>query len=237
MQTSLRLCLVSAKTVQTSLRLCLVSAKTVQTSLRLCLVSAKTVQTSLRLCLVSAKTVQTSWRLCLVSAKTVQTSLRLCLVSAKTVQTSLRLCLVSAKTVQTKFDASTLHADHSLAAETQMVDDGSGKVEVSVMIVVVMLGTIAVIAVKQVWSKAISSNYFLFYIEESVQPLNVLQKHMCKGKQTNQSLVNVSNPMGSWEFGIFFSNEGRERERERERIWWIAGRCAAILKYMLAERR
>ena len=35
-----------------------------------------------------------------------------------------------AKTVQTKFDAATLHSNHSLAAETQMVDDGSGKVEV-----------------------------------------------------------------------------------------------------------
>ncbi|XP_041374750.1 advillin-like isoform X3 [Gigantopelta aegis] len=35
-----------------------------------------------------------------------------------------------AKTVQTKFDAATLHSNHALAAETQMVDDGSGKVEV-----------------------------------------------------------------------------------------------------------
>ncbi|XP_076448458.1 advillin-like isoform X2 [Babylonia areolata] len=35
-----------------------------------------------------------------------------------------------AKTVQTKFDAKTLHSNRSLAAETQMVDDGSGKVEV-----------------------------------------------------------------------------------------------------------
>ncbi|GFN99904.1 villin protein quail, partial [Plakobranchus ocellatus] len=34
-----------------------------------------------------------------------------------------------AKTVQTKFDAATLHSNASLAAETQMVDDGSGKVE------------------------------------------------------------------------------------------------------------
>ncbi|PVD37426.1 hypothetical protein C0Q70_00016 [Pomacea canaliculata] len=35
-----------------------------------------------------------------------------------------------AKTVQTRFDAATLHTNHALAAETQMVDDGSGKVEV-----------------------------------------------------------------------------------------------------------
>ncbi|XP_070188427.1 advillin-like isoform X2 [Littorina saxatilis] len=35
-----------------------------------------------------------------------------------------------AKTVQTKFDANTLHNNRALAAETQMVDDGSGKVEV-----------------------------------------------------------------------------------------------------------
>ncbi|XP_076459469.1 advillin-like isoform X2 [Babylonia areolata] len=35
-----------------------------------------------------------------------------------------------AKTVQTKFDANTLHSNNALAAETQMVDDGSGKVEV-----------------------------------------------------------------------------------------------------------
>lgn len=36
----------------------------------------------------------------------------------------------SAKTVQTKFDATTLHNNQALAAESQMVDDGSGKVEV-----------------------------------------------------------------------------------------------------------
>ncbi|XP_012935427.1 advillin [Aplysia californica] len=35
-----------------------------------------------------------------------------------------------AKTVQTKFDAATLHSNIALAAETQMVDDGSGKVEI-----------------------------------------------------------------------------------------------------------
>uniref|UniRef100_A0A2C9KVB8 HP domain-containing protein n=1 Tax=Biomphalaria glabrata TaxID=6526 RepID=A0A2C9KVB8_BIOGL len=35
-----------------------------------------------------------------------------------------------AKTVQTKFDATTLHNNQALAAESQMVDDGSGKVEV-----------------------------------------------------------------------------------------------------------
>ncbi|CAL1537095.1 unnamed protein product [Lymnaea stagnalis] len=35
-----------------------------------------------------------------------------------------------AKTVQTKFDAATLHTNHALAAETQMVDDGTGKVEI-----------------------------------------------------------------------------------------------------------
>ncbi|CAG5115853.1 unnamed protein product, partial [Candidula unifasciata] len=35
-----------------------------------------------------------------------------------------------AKTVQTKFDAATLHNNTALAAETQMVDDGSGKVEI-----------------------------------------------------------------------------------------------------------
>ncbi|XP_064597998.1 advillin-like [Liolophura sinensis] len=35
-----------------------------------------------------------------------------------------------AKTVQTKFDASTLHSNRLLAAETQMVDDGSGDVEI-----------------------------------------------------------------------------------------------------------
>ena len=37
---------------------------------------------------------------------------------------------ITAKTVQTKFDASTLHSNTALAAETQMVDDGSGKTEV-----------------------------------------------------------------------------------------------------------
>jgi hypothetical protein len=36
-----------------------------------------------------------------------------------------------AKTIQTKFDASTLHSNQQLAAETQMFDDGSGRVEVS----------------------------------------------------------------------------------------------------------
>ena len=36
----------------------------------------------------------------------------------------------SAKTVQTKFDASTLHSNRALAAQTQMVDDGTGKCEV-----------------------------------------------------------------------------------------------------------
>ncbi|KAF6030460.1 qua [Bugula neritina] len=35
-----------------------------------------------------------------------------------------------AKTVQTKFDASTLHGNQALAAETQMVDDGSGTTQV-----------------------------------------------------------------------------------------------------------
>lgn len=41
------------------------------------------------------------------------------------------LCLVFvAKTVQTKFDASTLHNNTALAAESQMFDDGTGKVEV-----------------------------------------------------------------------------------------------------------
>lgn len=40
------------------------------------------------------------------------------------------LCVVSAKTIQTKFDASTLHSNQQLAAETQMFDDGSGRVEV-----------------------------------------------------------------------------------------------------------
>lgn len=40
------------------------------------------------------------------------------------------LCVLSAKTIQTKFDASTLHSNHQLAAETQMFDDGSGRVEV-----------------------------------------------------------------------------------------------------------
>lgn len=35
-----------------------------------------------------------------------------------------------AKTVQTKFDASTLHSNTALAAQTQMVDDGSGSTEV-----------------------------------------------------------------------------------------------------------
>ena len=42
------------------------------------------------------------------------------------------LSIVAAKTVQTKFDANTLHTNRALAAETQMVDDGSGKVEVRV---------------------------------------------------------------------------------------------------------
>lgn len=40
------------------------------------------------------------------------------------------LCVLSAKTIQTKFDASTLHSNQQLAAETQMFDDGSGRVEV-----------------------------------------------------------------------------------------------------------
>lgn len=35
-----------------------------------------------------------------------------------------------AKTVQTKFDASTLHSNTQLAAQTQMVDDGTGKCEI-----------------------------------------------------------------------------------------------------------
>ncbi|XP_060597289.1 gelsolin-like [Ruditapes philippinarum] len=35
-----------------------------------------------------------------------------------------------AKTVQTKFDASTLHSNRALAAETRMVDDGSGNAEI-----------------------------------------------------------------------------------------------------------
>jgi len=40
------------------------------------------------------------------------------------------VCLLTAKTVQTKFDAGTLHNNTALAAQTQMVDDGSGKTEV-----------------------------------------------------------------------------------------------------------
>lgn len=35
-----------------------------------------------------------------------------------------------AQTIQTSFDASTLHDNHELAAQTQMVDDGSGKKEI-----------------------------------------------------------------------------------------------------------
>ncbi|XP_052812817.1 advillin-like isoform X2 [Mya arenaria] len=35
-----------------------------------------------------------------------------------------------AKTVQTKFDATTLHSNTALAAQTQMVDDGTGKCEI-----------------------------------------------------------------------------------------------------------
>jgi hypothetical protein len=35
-----------------------------------------------------------------------------------------------AKVVQTKFDASTLHSNHQLAAESQMVDDGKGFKEI-----------------------------------------------------------------------------------------------------------
>lgn len=35
-----------------------------------------------------------------------------------------------AKTVQTKFDASTLHNNQALAAETRMVDDGTGTTQV-----------------------------------------------------------------------------------------------------------
>jgi hypothetical protein len=35
-----------------------------------------------------------------------------------------------AATIQTKFDASTLHENRQLAAETQMFDDGSGRAEV-----------------------------------------------------------------------------------------------------------
>ena len=38
--------------------------------------------------------------------------------------------LIVAKTVQTKFDASTLHSNRALAAETQMVDDGLGTTQV-----------------------------------------------------------------------------------------------------------
>lgn len=41
--------------------------------------------------------------------------------------------LSPAKTVQTKFDAATLHSNTALAAETQMIDDGTGKVEVSML--------------------------------------------------------------------------------------------------------
>ncbi|CAH1789863.1 unnamed protein product [Owenia fusiformis] len=35
-----------------------------------------------------------------------------------------------AKTIQTKFDAATLHENPSMAAETKMVDDGSGKIQI-----------------------------------------------------------------------------------------------------------
>lgn len=40
------------------------------------------------------------------------------------------LYFFSAKTIQTKFDATTLHENRQLAAETQMFDDGSGRAEV-----------------------------------------------------------------------------------------------------------
>lgn len=40
------------------------------------------------------------------------------------------VCII-AKTVQTKFDASTLHSNTALAAQTQMVDDGTGSTEVN----------------------------------------------------------------------------------------------------------
>ncbi|XP_013406709.1 advillin [Lingula anatina] len=41
--------------------------------------------------------------------------------------------IADTKTVQTKFDVATLHSNPTLAAETQMVDDGTGKVEVFVV--------------------------------------------------------------------------------------------------------
>jgi len=43
---------------------------------------------------------------------------------------TLHVYISLAKTVQTKFDASTLHGNQALAAETQMVDDGSGTTQV-----------------------------------------------------------------------------------------------------------
>ena len=47
-----------------------------------------------------------------------------------TANVTYKILFISAKTIQTKFDASTLHENRQLAAETQMFDDGSGRAEV-----------------------------------------------------------------------------------------------------------
>lgn len=66
------------------------------------------------------------------------------------------LCVVSAKTIQTKFDASTLHSNQQLAAETQMFDDGSGRVEVCTSILMDLIEK------KNPESKVMSTNILVF---------------------------------------------------------------------------
>lgn len=66
------------------------------------------------------------------------------------------LCVVSAKTIQTKFDASTLHSNQQLAAETQMFDDGSGRVEVCTSILMDLIEK------KTPESKVMSTNILVF---------------------------------------------------------------------------
>lgn len=50
----------------------------------------------------------------------------------RTLNALANLCfeMLTAKTVQTKFDASILHQNTKMAAETQMFDDGTGSVQV-----------------------------------------------------------------------------------------------------------
>lgn len=71
------------------------------------------------------------------------------------------LCVLSAKTIQTKFDASTLHSNQQLAAETQMFDDGSGRVEVCTTFIGDYFNGFNF--QKKTESKVVSTNILVFY--------------------------------------------------------------------------